>query len=507
MRRTTRLLALAIALGCAGTATAGQQRQYQVSDRQLQNLAVRLDNHRDAFHVSFERAIDRSPIKATAAEDDIGRSVASFDQALDLFRGRLDDRRSNAADVEDVLLRASPIDFFMRRHPLDSTVQRDWQAVRQDMNDLAHAYDVSWDWNESRYPAQPGAVFHRITGTYQLDNAASDDPRRVAQAAARDVPSNQRQRTYQGLVARLEAPDLIAIERIGSTVTIGSSRAPRVTVEADGRDHAERWTADRTTTTRVTFEGERLVIATSGNRGIDFTVTFEPMRNDSGLQMTRTIDQDGLRQAVTVRSAYRRVSGEAQMDIPVPMSESVVPDGVRLVAVLDEPLSTTTAREGDLYTMTTRSPSEYEGAVIQGIVSSVNGSGRLTGRSSMSLGLSSIRLRDGTVHAFDGTIEDIRMPDGGSVRVNHEGTAASDESQTQKTVERGAIGAALGAIIGAIAGGGKGAAIGAVIGAGGGAGTVMVEGRDRLDLQRGTAVTITSGGVRGNPRTLPGGQR
>ena len=200
--------------------------------------------------------------------------------------------------------------------------------------------------------------------------------------------------------------------------------------------------------------------------------------------------------AVTVRSAYRRVSDEAQLDIPVPMSESVVPDGIRIVAVLDEALSTTTAREGDLYTMTTRSPSEYEGAVIQGVVSAVNESGRLTGRSSMSLGLGSIRLRNGTVHAFDGTIEDIRMPDGGSVRVNHEGTAASDETRTQKTVERGAIGAALGAIIGAIAGGGKGAAIGAVIGAGGGAGTVMIEGRDRLDLQRGTAVTIISGGSR-----------
>ena len=213
-----------------------------------------------------------------------------------MFRGRLNDRRSGVADVEDVLQRASSIDFFMRRHQLDSTVQRDWQAVRQDVNDLARVYNVPWDWNESRYPAEPDAVFHRITGTYQLDHAASDDPRRVAEAAVRGVPSSRRQRTYQGLVARLEAPERIAIERIGDSVTLGSSRAPRVTVEADGRDHVERWTADRTTTTRVTFEGERLVVATSGSRGIDFTVTFEPRRNDRGLQMTRTIDQDGLRQ-------------------------------------------------------------------------------------------------------------------------------------------------------------------------------------------------------------------
>ena len=53
-------------------------------------------------------------------------------------------------------------------------------------------------------------------------------------------------------------------------------------------------------------------------------------------------------------------------------------------------------------------------------------------------------------------------------------------------------GPALGAIVGAVVAGGKGAAIGAVIGAGGGAGTVMIEGRDRLDLPRGTEVTITA---------------
>jgi outer membrane lipoprotein SlyB len=92
-----------------------------------------------------------------------------------------------------------------------------------------------------------------------------------------------------------------------------------------------------------------------------------------------------------------------------------------------------------------------------------------------------------------GFIEDIRTPDGETARVDREGTVDTEDSQTRKTVERGAIGAPLGAIIGAVAGGGKGAAIGAVIGAGAGAGSVIVGGRDRLDLPRGTEVTITSG--------------
>jgi hypothetical protein len=56
----------------------------------------------------------------------------------------------------------------------------------------------------------------------------------------------------------------------------------------------------------------------------------------------------------------------------------------------------------------------------------------------------------------------------------------------------------VGAIIGAIAGGGKGAAIGAIVGAGAGAGSVYVQGRNDLDLDAGTEVTIRATGPRGN---------
>jgi hypothetical protein len=64
----------------------------------------------------------------------------------------------------------------------------------------------------------------------------------------------------------------------------------------------------------------------------------------------------------------------------------------------------------------------------------------------------------------------------------------------------------IGALIGVVAGGGRGAAIGAVIGAGVGAATAIIEGRDRLDLQRGTELAITSGPP-WNRRGIPSVQR
>jgi YMGG-like Gly-zipper len=130
--------------------------------------------------------------------------------------------------------------------------------------------------------------------------------------------------------------------------------------------------------------------------------------------------------------------------------------------------------------------------VIEGTISRVKPSGRVGGRAEMALDFGRIRMRNGRTHQFAGVIEGIRNVNGDAIGVDKEG-AVEDGSQTEKTVQRGAIGAALGAIIGAISGGGQGAAIGAAIGAGGGAGTVIAQGRDQLELARDTEFTIIAG--------------
>ena len=44
--------------------------------------------------------------------------------------------------------------------------------------------------------------------------------------------------------------------------------------------------------TRATLDGERLVVATTGHRGSDYTATFDPMDGGRSLEMTRTIDDE-----------------------------------------------------------------------------------------------------------------------------------------------------------------------------------------------------------------------
>jgi len=156
---------------------------------------------------------------------------------------------------------------------------------------------------------------------------------------------------------------------------------------------------------------------------------------------------------------------------------------------------------GFLFTLRVTGPAEFDGATIEGHLSQVERSGRLTGRSQMTLNFDSIRLRDGRTYNFAGLVKGVRNANGEVVRVDTEATVR-DTSQTTKTEQRAVIGTAGGAIIGAIAGGGKGAAIGAIVGAGAGAGSVYVQGRNELDLERGTEITIRAGAPTYTPRKL-----
>jgi hypothetical protein len=338
-----------------------------------------------------------------------------------------------------------------------------------------------------------------LTGTYRLNVAQSEDPRREAQLITNTLPARDRRRVYDAVVARLEPPAEIAIERRGDNVTIASTRAPQINFVADGSERVENGTYGNTVRARAAFNGDQLTVSTTGNRDNDFAVTFDPVNNGRRLQVTRRITMTNVSQPIVVRSVYDRTADVARFDIyrgtqgyPTNTGGSggyVINNGTTLIATLNTDINTRNSREGDRFTMTVREPSQYAGATIEGHLSQVNRSGRVTGRSQVTFNFDRIRTRDGRTSDFSGFVESVRTVNGETVRVDNEGTV-QDSSQTDRTVQRTAIGTAVGAIIGAIAGGGKGAAIGAVVGAGGGAGSVYVQGSDDLDLRSGTEVTI-----------------
>ena len=474
------------------------------NDQQLWQLIQRIDTKTTTFSRNLRQDLNTRRLDNRYPTAQVRQQLSSFESAEIQIRNRINSRQVNSNDVQTFLQSAVVLNNYVADRQLSYQTENSWTVLRQDLDQLASSFNVAWNWS-TPYPGGGGNVgYGTLTGTFRIATGQSDDARRAADTATRTLPSADRQRVYDSLLRRLDPPDMLAIDRRGSSVTIVSTRAPQINFVADGREQVETNANGRTIRVRASLVNDQLSITRSGDRADDFNVTFEPVENGRRLQVTRTLYSDRLTQPLTVRSYYDRVSDVAQLNIydtnrenagQGPVGSFGVPDGTQIVAVLNNDLSTETVRQNDRFTMTVRSPGQYDGATIEGYVTSLSRGGRVSGRSEMTLDFDTIRFRDGRSYKFAGILESVRMPNGEVVQVDNEG-AVRDSDQTNKTVTRTAIGTAVGAIIGAIAGGGKGAAIGAVIGAGAGAGSVYVQGRNDLDLTAGTEVTVRATGPR-----------
>jgi hypothetical protein len=152
----------------------------------------------------------------------------------------------------------------------------------------------------------------------------------------------------------------------------------------------------------------------------------------------------------------------AEAPKPAAPKSVTIPAGTTLSIVLSSPLDSGKNKAGDSFTGNLSEPVTVNGktvldrgANVEGTVVAAEGSGRVSGKASMSLALTSVTVK------------------GKAVSVSTKTNAAEAESTKGRDAAIIGGGAGIGAAIGAIAGGKKGAAIGAGVGGAGGTGTVL----------------------------------
>lgn len=482
-----------------------QQNVYIGTDTQVRNLINQIENRTNTFKNQISRNLNNSNVDGTDREDSINTMVANFEMATNRLRNNFASRNSTTNDVQEVLNRAGGINSFVANNRLSNQAENSWNQIRTDLNTLAGYYRVSSNWNNTvitpgggQWGTGYGNFDSRITGTYRLNVGQSDNVSTTIDRAITNAryQTNERDRVRTNLERRLRSPEVLTFEKRGQSITMSSSNAPSVSLDADGVRRSETSPNGRTVTTSVVSTNNDVTINYEGDRMNDFYVTFAPQSNGQ-LRVTRRVYLENTDQTVTASSVYDKTSQMAEWNTGGgtvynggSTSGFIIPNNTNLTATLDTPLSTRNVRDGERFTMTVDSPSQYNGATIEGTVDGQR-SGVVSGRATMSLNFQTIRMRDGRTYTFAGIVESVRETNGNVIDVNNEGTIR-DRSQTTTTATRAGLGAVLGAIIGAIAGGGSGAAIGAGVGAGAGAGTVVLQGRDNLELARGSQFTITA---------------
>ena len=536
--------------GFVSTADAQQQQRQQSarSEREvrkiLQSLSAKIDDFR--YRLSNDAA-NNSGNNQTA---NISRDVRALQDSLRAFETKFNSRRENTADVEALLDAAKDADESVNRNRPSSRNATDWASIRASFEQLAASYNVNWrsgndsdysngngypnDTNDSRYPTdnrQPNnyppptnSYNNGLTGTYRLDTSRSEDTNEVARRATAQSNSGDDSADENDLRQKLETPEQIAVDVRGSQVAIASSRAAQITLTADGRDRTEQTANGGSVRSRATLRGQELTVSKIGNGGDeDYTVTFTSIDNGKSMRVTRRVTTDYLNETVFAESFYLKTDSAARLGINGDANDSysssdsdanrnypdnsgasnyptarngrtgsfVVPGGVILTGILQNDISTEFSQNNDRFRLNVTAPNEFRGAVLEGRLSGLTRSGKVSGRSQITFNFETIRLSNGQTYDFAGFLQNVTDADGKTVKVDTEGTARGD-NQTNETVKRGSIGAGVGAIIGAIAGGGKGAAIGAILGGGAGAGSVVVQGKDDLQLKAGSSITVQS---------------
>jgi len=158
-----------------------------------------------------------------------------------------------------------------------------------------------------------------LTGVYRIDVSASDKLYSVVAAASGNIPSSDQQRFFIDLAVRLTPPDLLAIEQDGTSISLGSSRAPRMSFVADGVRRSARTASGHLVRVRFSVEKaaehDRLVFTSDGRTEDDFTVTFESLDNGRRLLVIRRIAAESLDEPLVIRTIYNKISDTARWDL------------------------------------------------------------------------------------------------------------------------------------------------------------------------------------------------
>lgn len=519
------LAAFSIVIALAGLADAQRRNDRDIRD------AVRSLNSKIA---DFEYNLRYQMQSSSANNGDlagVSDDIRGLRDSVRRFQDNFDRRRENRDDVNDIVSAARRVDQFLLNNSQNRRVQDDWAGVRKQIERLGTNYGVVPGWatedepqgvkdyppypqtNTPNYP-RTNTQSVGLSGTYDLDAARSESIDDIV--ADTSLGTEQR----DDLKEKLVAPQQIAIDIRGSQVTLATTNAPPVTITADGRDKVEQSPTGKTVRLRATLRGQVLTVSSLGGE-TDYTITFTSVTNGQGMKVSRRITTEYLRQTVFAESVYNKTDSVAKLGIKTgttydpngsysdndqPGNTSnggspttvttrpgnyLVPNGTLITGVLENEINTKISQNNDRFRLTVQSPNEFRGATVEGYISGVGSSGKVSGRSNVTFNFERITLRNGQTYDFAGNLQDIKTADGKTVKIDNEGTARGD-SQTKQTAKRGGLGGGIGAIIGAIAGGAKGAVIGAVIGGGVGAGSVVVQGSDNIRLMPGSTISVTS---------------
>jgi len=149
-----------------------------------------------------------------------------------------------------------------------------------------------------------------VAGSYRINVADSDKLYSVVKDATSTVPFGDQQRFFLDLSTRLTPPDMLAIECSGNRVSVGSSRAPKITYLADGRVRQERSLRGNVVNSKVAMNRDSITFTSNGPGEDNVNVAFQSVDGGSRMHVTRRIYADQLSEPIVIRTVYDKIADQ-----------------------------------------------------------------------------------------------------------------------------------------------------------------------------------------------------
>jgi hypothetical protein len=123
-------------------------------ERHVAAVLERLERSSNKFRQSLNAALIQIRVDQTRPQNDINTFEPSLANAIRLLKGEQSRRIAVAVDIEKLLQKATAVNAFMSNNQLNRQVQKDWVAIRSDLNVLAGIYGLTWQWNRLAAPIE-----------------------------------------------------------------------------------------------------------------------------------------------------------------------------------------------------------------------------------------------------------------------------------------------------------------------------------------------------------------
>ncbi|MGH9838834.1 MAG: hypothetical protein ACREEM_08630 [Blastocatellia bacterium] len=124
--------------------TTTAQEPSRLPDKKVKPMLSRLSDSVNKYRDSLNNGLKKSSINKGSGEENILQYAEDLKVSANRLKDGYDGNRSVSADVEEVFRRAWPLDKFMRENPVVTNADNEWAAVKQNLEALAQAYNVTW---------------------------------------------------------------------------------------------------------------------------------------------------------------------------------------------------------------------------------------------------------------------------------------------------------------------------------------------------------------------------